>query len=155
MVKKTKMYEMVAELMILGFISLLLTFGEHYILKICIPEKAAASMLPCPALSTHDQDKTHRRRLAAAATSSRCDEVISSFHYNKLYSSLFCYHTILFSAGSWTTHTCHGFAPATHSIVLHGCLSYPLQFHHHDAWQTQGTKKREFLISKPFFRNPS
>ncbi|EOA14715.1 hypothetical protein CARUB_v10028002mg [Capsella rubella] len=63
-----------AELMILGFISLLLTFGEQYILKICIPEKAAASMLPCPAPSTHDQDKTHRRRLSAAATSSRCDE---------------------------------------------------------------------------------
>ncbi|ESQ31071.1 hypothetical protein EUTSA_v10003913mg [Eutrema salsugineum] len=64
-----------AELMILGFISLLLTFGEQYILKICIPEKAAASMLPCPApLPTHDQDKTHRRHLAAATTSSRCDE---------------------------------------------------------------------------------
>ncbi|XP_010466376.1 PREDICTED: MLO-like protein 10 [Camelina sativa] len=64
-----------AELMILGFISLLLTFGEQYILKICIPEKAAASMLPCAAPSTHDQDnKTHRRRLAAASTSSRCKE---------------------------------------------------------------------------------
>ncbi|KFK28258.1 hypothetical protein AALP_AA8G493400 [Arabis alpina] len=62
-----------AELMILGFISLLLTFGEHYIVKICIPEKAAATMLPC---STHDQDKTHRRRLAAASTStsSTCKE---------------------------------------------------------------------------------
>ncbi|XP_010444861.1 PREDICTED: MLO-like protein 10 [Camelina sativa] len=64
-----------AELMILGFISLLLTFGEQYILKICIPEKAAASMLPCASPSTHDQDnKTHRRRLAAASTSSRCEE---------------------------------------------------------------------------------
>ncbi|CAH2042980.1 unnamed protein product [Thlaspi arvense] len=64
-----------AELMILGFISLLLTFGEQYILEICIPEKAAASMLPCPdPSSTHDQDKTHRRHLAAATTSSRCDE---------------------------------------------------------------------------------
>ncbi|XP_019095908.1 PREDICTED: MLO-like protein 10 isoform X2 [Camelina sativa] len=64
-----------AELMILGFISLLLTFGEQYILKICIPEKAAASMLPCAAPSTHDQDnKTHRRRLASASTSSRCEE---------------------------------------------------------------------------------
>jgi len=83
LVKKTKIYEMDAELMILGFISLLLTFGEQYILKICIPEKAAASMLPCPAPSTHDQDKTHRRRLAAATTSSRCDEVISSFPCTK------------------------------------------------------------------------
>ncbi|KFK40130.1 hypothetical protein AALP_AA3G334400 [Arabis alpina] len=36
-----------AELMILGFISLLLTFGETYILEICVPSKAALSMLPC------------------------------------------------------------------------------------------------------------
>ncbi|XP_008804580.1 MLO-like protein 9 isoform X2 [Phoenix dactylifera] len=36
-----------AELMILGFISLLLTFGQNYISKICIPEKAADTMLPC------------------------------------------------------------------------------------------------------------
>ncbi|XP_010489369.1 PREDICTED: MLO-like protein 7 [Camelina sativa] len=36
-----------AELMILGFISLLLTFGETYILKICVSRKAALSMLPC------------------------------------------------------------------------------------------------------------
>ncbi|XP_010550512.1 PREDICTED: MLO-like protein 10 isoform X2 [Tarenaya hassleriana] len=56
-----------AELMILGFISLLLTFGEAYILKICIPEKAAVTMLPCPA-----PDMTHRRHLAADNTSYQC-----------------------------------------------------------------------------------
>lgn len=38
-----------AELMVLGFISLLLTFGQNYIAKICIPEKAGNTMLPCPA----------------------------------------------------------------------------------------------------------
>ncbi|KAJ6792177.1 MLO-like protein 9 [Iris pallida] len=36
-----------AELMVLGFISLLLTFGQTYIAKICIPAKAANTMLPC------------------------------------------------------------------------------------------------------------
>ncbi|RWW42275.1 hypothetical protein BHE74_00052184, partial [Ensete ventricosum] len=36
-----------AELMILGFISLLLTFGQNYIIQICIPEEAADTMLPC------------------------------------------------------------------------------------------------------------
>ena len=34
--------------MILGFISLLLTFGQNYISKICIPSKLADTMLPCP-----------------------------------------------------------------------------------------------------------
>ncbi|KAJ8543098.1 hypothetical protein K7X08_005621 [Anisodus acutangulus] len=37
------------ELMVLGFISLLLTFGQNYIAGICIPEKVADTMLPCPA----------------------------------------------------------------------------------------------------------
>lgn len=36
-----------AELMVLGFISLLLTFGQNYIIQICIPQKAANTMLPC------------------------------------------------------------------------------------------------------------
>ncbi|KAG6510316.1 hypothetical protein ZIOFF_028326 [Zingiber officinale] len=36
-----------AELMVLGFISLILTFGQSYIIQICIPEKAADTMLPC------------------------------------------------------------------------------------------------------------
>uniref|UniRef100_A0A0E0PID0 MLO-like protein n=1 Tax=Oryza rufipogon TaxID=4529 RepID=A0A0E0PID0_ORYRU len=35
------------ELMVLGFISLLLVFGQNYIIKICITEKAADTMLPC------------------------------------------------------------------------------------------------------------
>ncbi|RRT51993.1 hypothetical protein B296_00050768 [Ensete ventricosum] len=33
--------------MILGFISLLLTFGQNYIIQICIPAEAADTMLPC------------------------------------------------------------------------------------------------------------
>lgn len=36
-----------AELMILGFISLLMTFGQSYITKICISHAAADTMLPC------------------------------------------------------------------------------------------------------------
>ncbi|KAI4386872.1 hypothetical protein MLD38_004759 [Melastoma candidum] len=35
------------ELMILGFISLLLTFGQSYIARICIPQKVADTFLPC------------------------------------------------------------------------------------------------------------
>ncbi|XVE94384.1 hypothetical protein REPUB_Repub02eG0004100 [Reevesia pubescens] len=36
-----------AELMLLGFISLLLTVGTYYIPEICIPEKIGNTMLPC------------------------------------------------------------------------------------------------------------
>ncbi|XP_058780835.1 MLO-like protein 9 [Vicia villosa] len=36
-----------AELMVLGFISLLLTFGQNYISKVCIPMKYGSTMLPC------------------------------------------------------------------------------------------------------------
>lgn len=56
-----------AELMILGFISLLLTFGQTYISKICIPDSIADTMLPCSiktnAGTTEGVDREHRRRL--------------------------------------------------------------------------------------------
>ncbi|KAH9710499.1 MLO-like protein 8 [Citrus sinensis] len=75
-----------AELMVLGFISLILTFGQSYISKICIPSKVADTMLPCKADGKHDASDTsgdeheHRRRLlwfqhrylAAAGTSTEC-----------------------------------------------------------------------------------
>ncbi|KAL2348711.1 hypothetical protein Fmac_002711 [Flemingia macrophylla] len=54
-----------AELMILGFISLLLTFGQSYIVKICISKKIASKMLPCPYnyKSASDSEEEHRRKL--------------------------------------------------------------------------------------------
>jgi len=51
-----------AELMVLGFISLLLTFGQNYISKVCIPQKYAHTMLPCLPL-----DQRHGGAAAAAA----------------------------------------------------------------------------------------
>ncbi|XP_031489825.1 MLO-like protein 9 isoform X1 [Nymphaea colorata] len=48
-----------AELMILGFISLLLTFGQNYVAKICILEDVANTMLPCRG----QQEETGNRRL--------------------------------------------------------------------------------------------
>lgn len=45
--------------MILGFISLLLTFGQAYISKICIPTNYADSMLPCGSVNfTVEEGKT-------------------------------------------------------------------------------------------------
>ncbi|KGN47524.1 MLO-like protein 9 [Cucumis sativus] len=50
--KKKALYEALekvkGELMVLGFISLLLTFGQNYIAKVCIPSKYENTMLPCP-----------------------------------------------------------------------------------------------------------
>ncbi|KAF7137215.1 hypothetical protein RHSIM_Rhsim07G0257100 [Rhododendron simsii] len=66
-----------AELMILGFISLLLTFGQNYIANICISTSLANTMLPCPLSSEthkghngnghngkgHNEESEHHRRL--------------------------------------------------------------------------------------------
>lgn len=56
-----------AELMVLGFISLLLNFGQSYIVKICIPESAASTMLPCSSrvekTTSTSSEEEHRRRL--------------------------------------------------------------------------------------------
>ncbi|URD96659.1 hypothetical protein MUK42_31837 [Musa troglodytarum] len=53
------------ELMILGFISLLLTFGQNYIIQICIPEEAADTMLPCLKEGKEEtiEGEGHHRRL--------------------------------------------------------------------------------------------
>ncbi|ONH97361.1 hypothetical protein PRUPE_7G185400 [Prunus persica] len=70
-----------AELMILGFISLLLTFGQSYIARICIPLKVADTMLPCTVKDVKDEedDSTSHRRLLwndrrslAAASDYKC-----------------------------------------------------------------------------------
>lgn len=79
-----------AELMVLGFISLILTFSQTYIAKICIPNKAADSMLPCPLRESTENTKDagttegeHRRRLlwnehrflAGGSSTASCKEV--------------------------------------------------------------------------------
>uniref|UniRef100_A0A1D1XEP3 MLO-like protein n=1 Tax=Anthurium amnicola TaxID=1678845 RepID=A0A1D1XEP3_9ARAE len=79
-----------AELMLLGFISLLLTVGQSYIAKICIPSKFGHSMLPCKN-GPHDesgakgddrrkllwlgsQEPSWRRVLAAGASAGDCSQ---------------------------------------------------------------------------------
>lgn len=53
--------------MVLGFISLLLTFGQKYISQVCIPIEAADTMLPCPYRDPDEEagggGGDHRRRL--------------------------------------------------------------------------------------------
>ncbi|CAH9088269.1 unnamed protein product [Cuscuta epithymum] len=52
-----------AELMILGFISLILVFSQYYIAGICIPTHVADTMLPCKAAEKVANEEEHRRRL--------------------------------------------------------------------------------------------
>ncbi|CAK8538768.1 unnamed protein product [Lathyrus sativus] len=54
-----------AELMILGFISLLLTFGQTFIVKICIPANVSHTFLPCSYDSTQhaSNEAEHHRKL--------------------------------------------------------------------------------------------
>lgn len=77
--------------MILGFISLLLTFGQTYISRICIPTNVANTMLPCkfdgPSDSSDSKssEEEHRRRLlwfehrylasTPVSTATQCKEV--------------------------------------------------------------------------------
>ncbi|KAL8200331.1 hypothetical protein R6Q57_011670 [Mikania cordata] len=75
-----------AELMILGFISLILTFSQYYIAKICIPDSVADTMLPCPVRNKSGKDEkggqvSHRllfsyeaRRYLAESSNFTCEK---------------------------------------------------------------------------------
>ena len=56
-----------AELMVLGFISLTLTFSQNYIVGICVPLGYANTMLPCNPKAheghVESEGKLHRRLL--------------------------------------------------------------------------------------------
>ncbi|CAN6481542.1 unnamed protein product [Victoria cruziana] len=52
--------------MVLGFISLLISFGQNYIAKICIPHDVAEKMVPCPST---DEAPEHRRLLDSSSAS--------------------------------------------------------------------------------------
>nr|CAD1844679.1 unnamed protein product [Ananas comosus var. bracteatus] len=66
------------ELMILGFISLLLTFVTKYILLICIPESAADTMLPCRLRKKGDSGGERRRLLWEAAISNSNRRILAA-----------------------------------------------------------------------------
>ena len=63
----------IVELMLLGFMSLLLTVGEQLISKICISKKVAYSMLPCDkkkvSVLKFVDDEMHRKLLWASMSS--------------------------------------------------------------------------------------
>lgn len=80
-----------AELMLLGFISLLITVGTKPISQICIPEKAGNTMLPCKKEAKKDygngdgrkllwyagDDISHRLLAAAASGDDYCSQKVN------------------------------------------------------------------------------
>ncbi|KAG6406173.1 hypothetical protein SASPL_133772 [Salvia splendens] len=69
--KREKLEKIKAELMLLGFISLLLTVGTSYVAKICVPKDLGNKWLPCDKEDTDDHDNNgderkneHRRLLS-------------------------------------------------------------------------------------------
>ncbi|CAA3032549.1 MLO 8 [Olea europaea subsp. europaea] len=87
--RKKALYEALekikAELMILGFISLILVFSQYYIAEICIPIRVANTMLPCSLKAKEDKENTkgddgHRRllwyerRVLAGGKEAKCKE---------------------------------------------------------------------------------
>jgi mlo protein len=60
-----------AELMVLGFISLLLVFGQNYIIKVCISNHAANTMLPCKLEAAAVEGKDGHGKEAAAVVAGK------------------------------------------------------------------------------------
>ncbi|KAF9603674.1 hypothetical protein IFM89_037437 [Coptis chinensis] len=121
------------ELMVLGFISLILTFSQVYIAKICIPYKAADSMLPCPLRHKDKAEESsteeHRRRLlwndrrflAGAASATTCKTG---------YESLISLERV---------------ASVAHFHILSCSLSCSIKCCNDDTWKTKGRKSAIWL----------
>ncbi|KAJ6907787.1 hypothetical protein NC651_018277 [Populus alba x Populus x berolinensis] len=111
-----------AELMILGFISLLLTFGQNHIAKICVPQDVVVTMLPCKKEVVTDKSSStkgeeepgrrllwfDRRFLAADNSAVKCkdgyEQLISVDGLHQLHILIFflaCFH-VLFSVITMT-----------------------------------------------------
>ncbi|KAJ6907793.1 hypothetical protein NC651_018283 [Populus alba x Populus x berolinensis] len=112
----------IAELMILGFISLLLTFGQNHIAKICVPQDVVGTMLPCKKEGVTDKSSStkgeeqpgrrllwfDRRFLAADKSAVKCkdgyEQLISVDGLHQLHILIFflaCFH-VLFSVITMT-----------------------------------------------------
>lgn len=76
----------VAELMLLGFISLLLTVFQNKVASICMPERFGHRMLPCPYVPPASEASVaaRRRLFATEATATTGCKAVSV-------PSLFCY----------------------------------------------------------------
>ncbi|KAK8471419.1 hypothetical protein PHAVU_003G221250 [Phaseolus vulgaris] len=108
--------------MILGFLSLLLTFGQSYIVRICIPTDVADKLLSCLFVGTDKEsssEEEHSRKLLSnehiylSALTNVRREII-----NHLYLSMDC-------------------TPVTHSHILLSSPSCILQCCNNASWETK------------------
>ncbi|XP_042012809.1 MLO-like protein 9 [Salvia splendens] len=98
------------ELMVLGFISLLLTFGQTYITQVCIPEKISRTMLPCEFKDDHHEEGGGGGGSDAKAPSQE------AAHRRRLLS----FERRMLGGGSDTPKGCHdGFVPLISVSALH------------------------------------
>ncbi|KAH1262314.1 MLO-like protein 8 [Glycine max] len=75
-----------AELMVFGFLSLLLTFGQSYIVRICIPADVADKFLPCLYVGTHkgsSGEEEHCRKLLSYECRYLSDDATSWFKFQR------------------------------------------------------------------------
>ncbi|XP_074282488.1 MLO-like protein 9 [Silene latifolia] len=84
-----------AELMVLGFISLLLTFGQNYIIRMCIPIELANTMLPC------HMDRVHSEAPESAAESVPAEAAAAAGHRRLLW-----YDRRMLSGGGGSEEVC-------------------------------------------------
>lgn len=111
-----------ADLMIPGFISLLLSFGQNHIAKICVPQDVVGTMLPCKKegvthkrISTEEEEEHRwrlllfdRRFLARAESAVKCkdgyEKLISVDGLHQLHILIFflAFFHVLFSAITMT-----------------------------------------------------
>ncbi|KAL2664458.1 hypothetical protein AAZV13_02G161100 [Glycine max] len=72
--------------MVFGFLSLLLTFGQSYIVRICIPADVADKFLPCLYVGTHkgsSGEEEHCRKLLSYECRYLSDDATSWFKFQR------------------------------------------------------------------------
>lgn len=103
--------------MVLGFISLLLTFGQSYIARICIPNKVADTMLPC---AKHAQG-SHNTEGEANEPGVGVKSKGEGGHRRLLWYE----HRMLQGAGGGTKHKCHEVSTSRYIEIKNaGVLNY-------------------------------
>ncbi|PWA95508.1 MLO-like protein [Artemisia annua] len=148
--------KMKAELMLMGFISLLLTVGTTYVAKICVSEKIGYKMLPCKSSEVRSADKTEemisRRMLAAGSGSGDyCGKgmvpMISSSAVHQLH--IFIFILAVFHVLYSVVIIGLGFAKITSQLLFFRHLD-PARFRF--AHQTSFVKRHTGLSTKPGIR---
>ncbi|XP_076899734.1 MLO protein homolog 1-like [Bidens hawaiensis] len=109
--------KMKSELMLLGFLSLLLTVGTKYVAKICVPEKVGYKMLPCKA---KDYNGDNKKKDGGDKGGGVGDE--DGEQHRKLLSLAeeMIFRRVLAGAGNETGSTCRkGMVPMISSSAVH------------------------------------